>query len=475
MTIQTTDIKFRKSEIITDTVANGGRKSQTLVTSGAKHNLFPRVTKAERTAGVTRYRKEFWCNENADDEIAYDVMLSLEFPSNGGDRFAIGGGTQVDTQNDFTTAEPSWYGVGQLHTALLGSETEVALDMELDDFEFPNDGKFHISDKFKVSQTVDSDVDIGDSVEYTDSSWSKITATDDIIYPNGLYVGSDTVMTIETGVTNEEWIDIKDYEYADEDIGDGDGATTNPALTTLINITNGVCKQSGKLPVITATCGGISRTVNVDADGDCSGYCDAGTLNMTSGVWTVDINWTTTPDNLTDITCTYHENCFSYSGNTVTVYLDAQVASAYLTTNTYGAGCIQTDEITPAFSDWNEVSVGDGTYDETTYPLTLFNDGTEQDDWTITFTSGTAFTCAGTKEGSVGSGAITADFSPTNPNTSQPYFTLDEDGWAGTWASGDTITFTTSPATLPFWWREIVPAATAAETNNLCPIGYYSE
>lgn len=474
MTIAVADIEFRKSEFVTDTNSNGGRKGQVTVTSGAKHNLFPRVTKAERTAGVTKYRKEFWCNENADDEIAYDVMQYLEFPSNGGDRFAIGKGTQTNTQGDIATLAPIWYGVGQLHTALLGTETEVELDMESDDMEFPNGGKLHLADKFKTGQTVDSDVDIGDSVTYSGGTWSKIASTDDIVYPNGLYVGSNTVMTNETGVANEEWIDIKDYEYADEDIGDGDGATTNPALTTLIYNTNGICGQTGKLPVVTVECGGVSRTVNVAADGSCSGYCDAGTLNMTTGVWTVDINWTTAPDLGEDILCTYYENCYIYSGNTVTVYLDAQVANAYLTTNTYGAGCIRNSEVEPAFANWSEVTIA-GTYDETTYPLTLYNDGTERDIWVITFTSAVAFTCSGTSEGSVGSGVITSDFSPTNPNTGQPYFTLDKDGWGGTWASGDTVTFTTDPAAVPIWWREIVPLATAAVSDNLCVLGYYSE
>jgi len=474
MTIAVTDIKFRKSEFITDTISNGGRKGQTLVTSGAKHNLFPRVTKAERTAGVTRYRKEFWCNENADDEIAYSALQYLEFPSNGGDRFAIGEGTQIDTQNDFTTAEPDWFGVGQLHTALVGAETQVELDMESNDVEFPNGGKLHLADKFKTGQTVDSDVDIGDSVEFGAGTWSKITSTDDIIYPKGLYVGSNTVMTIETGVTNEEWIDIKNYEYADEDIGDGDGAATNPPLTTLIHNTNGICTQLGKRPVVTVECGGVSRTVNVAADGSCSGYCSAGELNMTTGVWATDINWTTAPDLGEDILCTYHENCFIYAGDTATVYLDAPVANAYLTANTYGAGCIETDEVKPASASWVESSVA-GTYDESTYPIILFNDGAEQDSWTITFTSAVAFTCSGASEGSVGSGVITSDFSPTNPNTGQPYFTIDKDGWGGTWAGGDTVTFTTSPATVPIWWREIVPAATAAVTDNLCVLGYYTE
>jgi hypothetical protein len=311
-------------------------------------------------------------------------------------------------------------------------------------------------------------------VTFALATWSKIAATDDIVYPNGLYVGDDVVMTTKD-TTNEEWPQIKNYLYEDEDIGDGNGLDTNPPLTTLINNTNGICSQVDMMPVVTATCGAVSRTVNVAADGSCSGYCSAGTLNMTTGVWTVDIDWTTAPDNLTDITCTYRENCFIYVGNVVTVYLEDQVANAYTTAKSYGAGCLNIAEITLSSSDWNEVSVA-GTYDEVGHPLILFNDGTERDSWTITFTNDAgAFSCSGANEGSVGTGNTGVNFSPTNPNTGQPYFTIDKDGWGGTWLTGNTVTFTTDPSAFPIWWREIVPSSTAQESDNLTVLGYYCE
>ena len=473
MSVQAADVKFRKSEYVTDTGANGGRKGQVEVISGARHNLFPRVSKAERTAGITRYRKEFWCNENPDDDVAFDLMDFLEFPSNGGDRFAIGEGTQTDVQTDIVALPPDWLGIGSLETALNGGETQVKLTMESDDFVFPNDGYLHLTDKFETGQTVDADVGIGNSVEFSGGTWSKIAATDDIVYPKGLYVGNDVVMTTKD-TTNEEWPQLKNYLYGDEDIGDGDGADASPVLTTLAHKTNGVCDQKDKLPVVKATCGGVERTVNVAADGSCSGYCSAGQLNMTNGVWTSDITWTTAPDNLTDITITYRENCFKYVGNVVTVDLEDQVGNAYTTAKSYGAGCIQIAEVTPAFSSWSEASAI-GTYDEAGNPLILYNDGSERDSWTITFTSPTAFTCSGAKEGSVGSGSVSADFSPTNPNTGQPYFTVDKNGWGGTWAIGETITFVTDPAAFPIWWKEVVPPATAQEPDNLTVLGFYCE
>ena len=478
MAVEATDIKWLKSAVVTDTAANGGRKSNTEIATGVRHNLFPRVTKAERTSGVTRYRKEFWANRNAADDAASGVLVYPEFPSNAGDRFYLGEGTQTDTQDDLETYDPVWMGVGQLETLLSGGESSVSLTMENDDFEFPNGGTLHLADKFKTGETIASGVNIGDSVEYSvgDSEWQKISATSDVDYPSGIYVGSNTVLTVE-GTTNEEWLELADNEYTDEDIGDGDGADTSPALSTLTNATNGICRQPGKLPVVTATdTGDGTMTVNVAADGTCSGDCSAGELNMADGTWTTDITWDTAPKNATDITITYHENCFSYSGNVATVELASgtTVANAFATANTYGAGCVDGGTVEPSSENWSETSAS-GTYDEASYPLTLFNDGTEEDSITITFTSASAFSCSGANAGSMGTGDITTNFSPTNPDTGQPYFTLDKDGWGGSWTSGDTVEFDTHPAALPLWLKEVVPAATSQAAYNTFILGFYCE
>lgn len=478
MAVEATDIKWKKSATVTDTAANGGRKSNTEIQTGVRHNLFPRVTKSQRTAGMTRYRKEFWCNENADDDAASGVLVYPEFPSNAGDRFYLGKGTQIDTQDDLETYDPVWMGVGHLQTALSGGETEVSLTMENDDFQFPNGGYLHLTDKFKTGETIASDVNIGDSVEYSsgNSQWEKIAATSDVDYPKGICVGSSAVLTVE-GTTNEEWLELADNLYEDEDIGDGDGSSTAPALSSLAHGTNGICRQPGKLPVVTATdTSDGTMTVNVAADGTCSGDCSAGELDMTDGTWTTDITWSSAPKSGTDITITYRENCFSYSGNVVTVELasGSSVSGSYATSNTYGAGCVDGGTVEPEAENWAETSTS-GTYDESTYPPVLYNDGAEEDSWTITFTSASAFTCSGANAGSAGTGDISTDFSPTNPDTGQPFFTIDKDGWGGSWASGDTIEFDTHPAALPLWLKEVVPAATAQEAYNTFILGFYCE
>lgn len=473
MAVTVADVVFRKSLTVTDTASNGGRKGQSLVVSGLKHSLFPRITNAERVAGKTRYRKQFWSNENSGDDTAHDVLIFFEFPSNAGDRFYMALGTQLDAQgNVVADSDLLWVGTGTLDTALSGSETEVDVLMENDDFDFIPGSILHLTEKFMTGQTVDSDVNIGDSVTYGGGTWSKIASQTDIAYPDGIFVGGTTVMS-EQGSDDEEFLVIQDV-FADEDIGDGDGADTSPVLTNLVNGANGIMTQAQYLPVIKATCGSTERTVNIAADGSASGYCSAGQLNMADGTWTTDITWTTAPDNSTDIFATYYEYPWSYVGNVATVKLESgqSVAGTYATANAYVGCCIAAGDIVATLTDWVETS-GSGTYDETTYPITMPNI-CEEETWTIEFDSPTAVRITGTFLGQVGTGNISNNISITNPNGGV-YFTLDKDGWAGTWADGDTVVFKTHPAAVPIWMKEIVPAGAAAADRNLVVNGWYTE
>lgn len=485
MALTASDIKFRKSVVQTDTDANGGRKGTTEILSGALHALFPRVTKSQRLAGVVRYRKQFYCNENADDESAYGVLIYLMRPSLADDRFYLAKGTQRDTQGTFQrkTAVDTyassrfariWTGCGELETALSGGESQVSLTMENSDFQFPNNGYLYLSNNTKISQTIDSDVKIGDSVTYSDTSWSKATNSTNISYPNGWCVDTNAVLSLEE-TTNEEFLQIAKNEYSGEVLATGDGSDTSPTLSSLTNSTNGICRQPDLLPVITTVCGGTTRTVSVAADGSCSGYCSAGQLNMDTGAWTTDITWTTAPDNGEDITITYCERAFSYSGNVCTVELTDTVANAYSADgSTLACGCLYESELKTSFDSWTE-NTTNGTYDETTYPPTLFNDGTVEEDWTISFSSDTEFSVSGAYYGSVGSGTINSNFSLTNPKTGQPYFTILANGWGGSWTSGDSVTFTTHPSAIPVLLEQEVPTGTSAENVNPLPIGSYLE
>ena len=475
MTIEVTDIVFRKSITVTDTGVNGGRKGRVAVVHAARHNLFPRVTLGERTAGVTRYRKEFWTNEDGDDESAFASLFFLEYPSNGGDRFALGKGTMDDTQGDIETTSPAWIGCGSLNSALSGGESAIDILMEADDFVFQPGGYLHIANKIQLSQTIGVGVSIGDSVQETTGTWNKIANTTDIEYPKGIYLGSNSVLSEKSGYT-EEFLLLAENKTTDEDIGTGDGVSASPALTDLAAVTNGVFAYPGfEVSITTLDVGDNPMEVTIGPDGVCSGDCSAGELNMDTGVWITDITWSAVPKSAEDILATYYDKNYSYVGNVVTVDLAATVANPYATNNTIVSGVIEGDsEVAALVSDFTVNSVG-GTYDDTSYPIVLRNDGVEEDTFTITFLTPTTFTVAGLYAGSLGTGDVATDLTPLNPDSGESYFELDSAGWGGSFLAGDTVVFGTSPAAVPLWWRQIVPAGTPAEPNNIAILGWYSE
>lgn len=108
-----------------------------------------------------------------------------------------------------------------------------------------------------------------------------------------------------------------------------------------------------------------------------------------------------------------------------------------------------------------------GTIDFTTYPITLDHIGTVDEDWTLTRAAG-AWTLSGDSLGVIATGiALTsANYAPSNPDFSKPYQTIDYRALGGTWADGDTITWTTHPAAAGLGQKRVVPAATASLSNN---------
>lgn len=106
-----------------------------------------------------------------------------------------------------------------------------------------------------------------------------------------------------------------------------------------------------------------------------------------------------------------------------------------------------------------------GTY-VTASNLIVDNIGGIQQNWTLTFTSATAFDLTGDTLGAVGSGNISSTFAPNNTDFTKPYFSMNSAGWGGTYVAADTITFTTAPASVPLWLERTVPAGAASFSAN---------
>lgn len=155
----------------------------------------------------------------------------------------------------------------------------------------------------------------------------------------------------------------------------------------------------------------------------------------------------------------------SAAGNVITLTLAAALANSYVATTTKVSTVYEPGDVACAVSNWSES--GSGTYNESTYPLLMDNIGTIYQNWTLTFTSATEFTLSGDTLGAgVATGNVSTNFAPTNPNFSKPYFNLRALGWGGTWTTGNTITFRTSPASIPLWYKRVVPAGAASLSGN---------
>lgn len=135
----------------------------------------------------------------------------------------------------------------------------------------------------------------------------------------------------------------------------------------------------------------------------------------------------------------------------------------------------ETASVIATYDNFVDTTAGDGTFDDTTYPVALENDATIEETWTITFSDATNFTCSGARIGSVGAGTTGADFEPNNADVSKPYFSLPFLGFADTWANNDTIVFETHDSSVPIAQYRVVPAGAASLSGNRATIGFSCE
>jgi hypothetical protein len=162
----------------------------------------------------------------------------------------------------------------------------------------------------------------------------------------------------------------------------------------------------------------------------------------------------------------------SWVGNTATFTISGELGNNYSATTTIVSTIVALDTIEKSTDSWVESS-STGTYDETTYPVVPYNVGSVTDAWTLTFSDASNYSVAGTNTGSVGSGDISNDCQPANG--SSYYFNIDKDGWGGSWALGDTVTFNTVHAGKGIWVKEVVPAGIASYSNNTVELGWRGE
>ena len=150
-------------------------------------------------------------------------------------------------------------------------------------------------------------------------------------------------------------------------------------------------------------------------------------------------------------------------GDVVTIALSAALAFGYSSANTYVSSVIEAGTVQAQATGFVATS-GSGTIDST--KTTAHNRGGVQESWTLTFTGTTTFDLVGTVLGNVGSGNISSTFAPVNPDTGTPYLSILAAMWGGTWIAGNTVTFNTSPSSVPVFEKRVIPAGSAPFAAN---------
>ena len=123
------DIKLYKAAEVSAASTNGGRMSANLITSAVVNNVWPHVSKAQRTAGQTLYRKNFIKAADDDDGTLEAPQIWLDQPTDGDDYQVMFAATQVDTQADITGSERK-YGCALVKTNITAGGSVIVVTVE---------------------------------------------------------------------------------------------------------------------------------------------------------------------------------------------------------------------------------------------------------------------------------------------------------------------------------------------------------
>lgn len=98
----------------------------------------------------------------------------------------------------------------------------------------------------------------------------------------------------------------------------------------------------------------------------------------------------------------------------------------------------------------------------------MVNAGAETDRYAIVFRNATQFDLISERRGQIAAGNIATDFSPLNPLTNEPLFTLYASAWGTGWLLGNTLRFDTVAANAGCWaGLTVAPSAPGSGDTGL--------
>ena len=192
MTIATSDLRFVKSQVVTDTSSNGGRCGTQVVPSGI-NGVFPNVQNSERVAGSNKKRKLFARNLNVTGEQAFNARVFLDKYTSEADIIYIFSGG--DTQGDLTGSERRYGSAPIASSAVTAGATSASVQME----DTANQEVFQIGDSVIITDKPTMDSPTGNyqiltvtGVTYDDNGPGGHTLTFAEQIANNYAVGGDS-------------------------------------------------------------------------------------------------------------------------------------------------------------------------------------------------------------------------------------------------------------------------------------------
>lgn len=120
--------------------------------------------------------------------------------------------------------------------------------------------------------------------------------------------------------------------------------------------------------------------------------------------------------------------------------------------------------------EWADAAVGGSPvadFDDVNNPIVTSNEGAVTERWAVQFTNSTSFRVFGERVGAVGTGTTGGNFSPLNPATGAPFFTIPAAGWGSLWSQGNVWRFNTYGAQAPLWELRSLNPSTPAGTDRV--------
>ena len=401
------DLSLKKAENNSDTSAQNGGR---LTDTAITESLFPDITGAERLAGITRYRKVFFKNEAGTGTLPLkysDANLSL-----------LDGKIWME---NFSPADDYF---------LIKPGTPSNVQSAIVDSGWGATG-------YMVNSSIAAVVNSGLQVQV------ERNGTSGELFQVG---GKVLISNYTNGIGTREFLTVSSVSWV------GSVATLGFTTTPLQNSYSRNALDSDR----TATLGLCSTTtIGYSGDNMVPNVHIRRRVRIKSGTGSGQIR-RITANTVTTITVGY---AWAITPDATSVY-------EVLSTNV--CACIATGDIKCSYSGVSAVSTL-GTF-TAAGNLLLFPVGTRDETWTLLFSSATNFSITGAYYGAI-AGTYTISTTSRPTNGSSYHFEILAGAFGGTFATGNTVVFSTASASAVAWIKQVVPAGCAAHLGNSIDLG----